>query len=90
MRKGKTESGFEFELDEQELDDMRFLTLLSKSRNDPLYFPEVIEKMLGEEQADRLYKHLEQMEDGNGHATIEATNDIIAEIMTLAGDETKN
>lgn len=87
MRKGKTESGFEFEIDEQALDDMRFLRLLSKSRKDPLYFPDVIEKMLGEEQADRLYDHLEVE---GGRVPIEAMSDIVAEIMTLAGDETKN
>lgn len=87
MRRGKTESGFEFEIDEKKLNDMRFMELLRKAQADSLVFPEVLERMLGEDQKEKLYEHLE---DENGYVPIDATVDIITEIMTLAGEDTKN
>ena len=87
MRKGTTESGFEFEINEQDLDDMEFLELLAKSQNDALAFPAVLEHLLGEKQKKALYDHIR---DENGRVPVQATADIIAEIMTIAGEETKN
>lgn len=87
MRRGKTESGFEFEINEQDLDDMEFLELLAKSQNDALAFPAVLERLLGSEQKKALYDHLR---NESGRVPVEATADIVAEIMTIAGEETKN
>ena len=87
MRKGKTESGFEFEIDERRLNDMRFMVILRKAQTDALLFVDVLEQMLGEEQMEKLFKHLE---DEDGYVPVDATGNIVAEIMTLAGDDVKN
>lgn len=87
MRRGKTESGFEFEIDERRLNDMRFMVSLRKAQTDALLFVDVLEQMLGEEQMEKLFRHLE---DADGYVPVDATGDIVAEIMTLAGDDVKN
>lgn len=87
MRRGKTESGFEFEIDERRLNDMRFMVSLRKAQTDALLFVDVLEQMLGEEQMEKLFKHLE---DEEGYVPIDVTGSIVAEIMTLAGDDVKN
>lgn len=60
MTKGTLDSGFEFEIDETRLDDMRFLEDLAAMDENPLLMPRVIERMLGKEQKERLYTHLEK------------------------------
>lgn len=87
MRRGTTKSGFTFEIDEQDLNDYRFLKLLAKAQKDALAFSDVLERMLGAEQEEKLCKHLE---DEKGHVPMDALSEIVAEIMTLAGDDTKN
>lgn len=87
MRRGTTQSGFTFEIDEQKLNDMRFMELLKKAQTDSLMFPEVLDRMLGEEQKEKLYSHLE---NEDGIVPIDATVDIVTEIMNIAGDDTKN
>ena len=63
MVKGKTSTGFEFEIDEQKLDDMEFMDALAEVDENPLKFSKVMKMMLGEEQRQRLYDHLRN-EDG--------------------------
>lgn len=85
MRKGKTKSGFEFEIDETTLDDMIFMEQLAASRNDALAFPAVLTMMFGEEQKKRLYEHLK---DEHGRVPIAVTDEEISEIMQIAAGET--
>ena len=66
---------------------MRFMELLKKAQTDSLMFPEVLDRMLGEEQKEKLYSHLE---NEDGIVPIDATVDIVTEIMNIAGDDTKN
>ena len=87
MRKGTTESGFTFEVDEEDLNDMEFVELLANAQEDSLMFPRLIERMLGEEQKKALYDHLRNK---NGRVPVDATIDIVTEILTLAGEDTKN
>ena len=61
--KGYLDNGFEFELDENKLDDARFFEELSHIEDNPFSMFKIIEMMLGKEQKERLYKHLET-EDG--------------------------
>lgn len=63
MIKGKTKSGFEFEINEEQLNDYRFLKEVARVEDNPLRFPFLLEKMLSEDQEERLMKHLE---DDNG------------------------
>jgi len=62
MIKGKTKSGFEFEIDEEQLNDYRFLKEIARVEDNPLRFPFLLEKMLSEDQEERLMQHLEDEE----------------------------
>lgn len=87
MIRGKTSTGFEFEIDEMKLDDMEFLDALSEVDENPLKFSKIIKMMLGEEQRSRLYDHL-RTEDGR--VPVDAANAAIIEIMEYSKDDTKN
>ena len=87
MVKGNLKSGFAFEIDVEALNDMRFVEALADVEKNGLALPKVCEMMLGREQKERLYEHLQ---DENGRVPIEAVNSAIIEIMTTAGKETKN
>lgn len=87
MINGETKSGFKFEVDETQLDDMEFLEALADTQEDVLAFPRVCTKLLGNEQKKRLYDHLR---DEKGKVPIAAVNEAVTEIMTIAGEKTKN
>ena len=78
MVNGKTQSGFNFKVDEKRMSDMRFLELLSKVDANPLFFPSMVETLLGAEQKEKLYDHVEK----NG---LVAAEDISAEIEDIFG-----
>ena len=87
MIRGKTSTGFEFEIDEIKLDDMEFLDALAEVDENPLKFSKVMKIMLGEEQRERLYDHLRT---DDGRVPIDAANATIIEIMEYSQGETKN
>ncbi len=60
MLKGKTRSGFEFEIKDNAL-DMRVIKAIRKAKEDVTYIDEVYERLLGEDQQDALYDHLEKL-----------------------------
>ena len=86
MTKGKLENGFEFELDETKIDDMRFLEMLADIDDNPLVLPKVVEIMLGKEQKEKLYKHLEK----DGRVAIGDFTVAISEIFEKANFNLKN
>lgn len=87
MLKGTTGSGFEFEIDSEELTNMEFLDLLAEANEgSALAFSRAVDWMFGKEQKKRLYDHLR---DENGKVPIEAVNAIVEEIMSYEED-TKN
>lgn len=58
MIKGKTESGFAFQIDEEARDDMELLdAILKLDAGERQYMSEVVERLLGEEQRNKLYDH---------------------------------
>lgn len=66
----KTESGFEFDVDESALDDAELLEDLVKiDRGDTYVIFDAIKKLLGEEGKERLYKHLRGT---NGRVSLKA------------------
>ena len=87
MLKGKTKSGFEFEIDEAVADDLELLEDIAKADKDVTAFPGVLEKILGTEQKKTLYDHLRGV---NGRVSIQSAVDEFTEIMNIAGEETKN
>ena len=59
MLRGKTESGFEFEIDEEILDDYDFLELLCRiDEGDASLTVKMVDMLLGEEQKQRLKAHV--------------------------------
>jgi hypothetical protein len=58
MISGKTKSGFEFNLDDEAMNDMELLEDLKKlDSGDVLAVPSILERMLGK-QKDDLYNHV--------------------------------
>lgn len=87
MLKGKTKSGFKFEIDEMIADDLELLEEIAKADKDVTVFPDVLEKILGADQKKALYDHLR---NEHGRVSIKAAVDEFTEIMNIAGEETKN
>ena len=88
MKKGKTESGFKFEIDERVLDDMELIDAMAASQgDDPTQISTVVVKIFGEEQRKRLYDFV-RTEDGRVPIT-EVAN-IITEVIESIGDDGKN
>lgn len=79
MISGKTRTGFEYTIDEEALNDYEILELMAKVRNnDVLSIFELIERLLGEDQKNRLKEHCRV----NGRVPISAINDEIVDIFT--------
>lgn len=87
MLKGKTKSGFKFEIDEAIADDLELLEDIARADKDVSVFPSVLEKILGADQKKALYEHLR---GENGRVSTRAAVDEFTEIMNIAGEETKN
>ena len=78
MFKGTTSSGFAFELNEDVLDDYELLESLRKlDKGDGEYAVDVVEQLLGEEQKERLKKHLR---NENGKVSAKKLMEEIGEI----------
>lgn len=88
--KGKTESGFEFNIDESNLDDMNFVDALSDlvSGDDITAISRVANYLFGKDQKKRLYKHLAGR-DEKGKVRLEAFTKEIVDILNSQAD-TKN
>lgn len=85
--KGKTESGFEFDIDESNLDDMRFVDALSDLVDDDFTaISRVAKFMFTPEQKKKLYKHLA---DEKGRVSVAAFTKEITDILNSKAD-TKN
>lgn len=64
MKKGKTESGFTFIVDDSVFDDMELLEMLVDiDKGNSAALPGVIAHILGDEQKKKLYEHC-RGEDG--------------------------
>ncbi len=88
MKKGKTESGFKFEIDEKVLDDMELIDAMAASQGeDPTQISTVVVKIFGAEQRKRLYDHVR---DENGRVPIGEVANIITEIINSLGEDGKN
>ncbi|MDO4681087.1 MAG: hypothetical protein Q4A55_07575 [Aerococcus sp.] len=86
MIKGKTKSGFEFEVSEDAIQDMYLLEEIAQVDENPLSVTHILTRLLGDEQKKRLYKHVENEQ---GHALVEDVMFEFGEIMN-ASAELKN
>jgi hypothetical protein len=86
MIKGKTESGFEYEISKARLENYELIEALSEVDENPLLLPKTVNLLLGKEQANRLKEHLR---DADGLVSIEKLSVEIEEIFN-SQKETKN
>ncbi len=89
MVKGETKSGFKFEIDPDEVNDIEFLERLGEAGEDVSKMPRIMKEILGEDQRKRMYDHIR---NEKGKVPIDAAMDIFTEILTIANEarETKN
>ena len=89
MKAGKLDNGFEYEIDENVFDDMRFLDALAEANEgDPLAASRMCTMLLGKEQKKKLYSTLAQ-EDGR--VPVEDTLNTIVKIMQdISVEDSKN
>lgn len=78
MIKGKTSTGFCYEIDEEKIDDMEFVEALAEANDDVLKIPNAIKTMLGAEQKKKLYEHLR---DESGKVPLTAVIKTLYEMM---------
>ena len=81
--KGKTSTVFEFDIEDERLDDMELVDIMAEIDENPLLMPKLCKMILGEEQKKRLYDHLRS---DDGRVPIEATTNAIQEIFNSPGD----
>ena len=81
MYKGKTASGFEFEIDESALNNMELVDALAASEEDPLEVSRVVRLLLGDAQRKQLYKHLRTE---NGIVPVDNVVEEVKQVLRLA------
>lgn len=86
MLKGKTKSGFEFEVTDDTLNNYELLEVLSEVDGNPLLVPKLVNVLLGEPQKKKLMEHLRK---ANGTVPTEAVSTEIMEIFE-SGNKLKN
>jgi len=77
MIKGKTKSGFHYLIPEKRLDNYELLEAISDVESNPLLMPKVLKLLFGQEQTEKLKKHLA---DKEGLISMEKMTDEIQEI----------
>jgi len=63
MLKGTTESGFNYEIADESLNDYELFELISEVDDNPLLLPKLVNKLLGTEQKNNLLNHV-RTDDG--------------------------
>ena len=88
MITGKSNNGFEFEIDEKNLNDFRMIRLLAKAskEDDITLYSEAMEKIFGEDQFERM---LEFLADDKGRVPIEKISELFTDICGIV-KELKN
>lgn len=89
MIKGKTSTGFEFELDENVMDNMELVRAIAEMNEtgNPLALDAAMKMMLGAEQYNTLCNHL-RTEDGR--VPVSAVSAAFAEVVKAAQEPGKN
>ena len=86
MIKGKTTSGFEYEITIARLENYELIEVLSEVDENPLLLPKTVNLLLGKEQTNKLKDHLR---DEEGFVSSEKISNAIMEIFQNQ-KETKN
>lgn len=86
MIKGKTKSGFSYELDKDRLNNYELLEAIEELEENPLVLSRVVNLLLGKEQTKKLKDHIRNKD---GIVPTEKISEEITEIFQNQG-ETKN
>lgn len=88
MIKGKTESGFEFKMFDEAMDNMELVELLAGiERGNPAAIASALKMLLGEKQQKALYNHLRTKD---GRVPVAAVTTAFVEIIKAANKKGKN
>lgn len=85
--KGKTTSGFEFEISEDVANDYELVENLGELEDNPLILGKVVNQILGKEQTARLKDHVR---NEKGIVPTDRMTQEIIEIFKNGGEEIKN
>ena len=85
MISGETTKGFVWEFDERVLDDIEILDAISEMDENPMVFPKLVKKILGEEQKKAFY---DAYRNEDGRVPVEELVLAFGEILT-GNPETK-
>lgn len=77
MMSGKTPSGFEYEIDDNTLNNYELMEKINELDENPLVLTKVVTMILGKEQTERLKDHI-RLE--NGIVPVEKMSDEIMQI----------
>lgn len=86
MIKGKTKSGFEYEISKKRLENYELIEALNEVDENPLLLPATVNLLLGKEQTGKLKEHLR---DDEGLISTEKLTNEIMDIFQ-SQKETKN
>ena len=87
MIKGKTSSGFEFEISKDVANDYELVENLGELEDNPLILGKIVNQILGKEQTARLKDHVR---NEKGIVPTDRMTQEIIEIFKNGGEETKN
>ena len=87
MIKGKTSTGFEFEISKDIINDYELVENLGELEDNPLILGKIVNQILGKEQTTRLKNHVR---NENGIVPTDKMTQEIIEIFKNGGEKTKN
>lgn len=87
--KGITDTGFQFSIDENALNDLELLDAIAEVDEDALNISRIIVKLLGKEQRKAFYAHLKKVH-GTDRVPAEAVAAEIANMFDSLGETGKN
>ncbi len=87
MIQGVISTGFAFEVDEKQLDNMELVDAIAEVEENPVAVSRVIRMLLGDHQRKALYDSL-RTEDGR--VPVAALTQALVEIFTSVGNPAKN
>ena len=91
MLKGKTNTGFQFKIDEEARDDMEMLEMLTAlSKGDYTMLPDVLRQLLGEEQKKSLYEHCRGKSGRVSSKRVLAELESVFDVAKESDSDTKN
>ena len=85
MIKGKTKSGFQFEIKDEDLTNYDLLEVMAEVDTNQLLLPRLLKLLLGEDQKRALIDHIR---DESGRVPLDTLSEVVAEI--FATGEAKN